>query len=103
MGSLWESGVDKLHGLSYNLYVAKNNSWDNKYQIASVMEYQNVNLIQQCYINTTDRSLSGEQMRRLVYQRWLRQIENNVFKSLNGNMHRKRCWTHQPKTYLNLC
>lgn len=100
MGFRCESGVDASRGLSYILYSAKNNSWDNRYQIARVVEYRQGKLFQQYYVISTDKSLSGEQMRRLAYQRW--QIENNGFKSLNRHVHSKRCWTHQPQAYLNL-
>ncbi len=44
------------------------------------------------WVVTTDESLTGEEMRELAHLRW--QIENNVFRRLNGLVNSKRCWTH---------
>ncbi len=44
------------------------------------------------WVVTTDESLTGEEMRELAHLRW--QIENNVFRRLNGLVRSKRCYTH---------
>ncbi len=44
------------------------------------------------WVVTTNESLTGEEMRELAHLRW--QIENNVFRRLNGLVRSKRCYTH---------
>lgn len=100
MGFVFEKGFDKKQHVSYTIYRARNNSLDNRYQIARVIERRGGKLLQQFYVITTDKELSGKEMRLLAHQRWY--IENNGFKSLNGHVHSKRCWSHDEKSALNL-
>lgn len=100
IGFSYEDGLDPSRNVSYRIYLAGNNSLDNRYQIARVKEYRHGHILQQFYVITTDKSLNGKEMRRLAHQRWY--IENDGFKSFNAHVHSKRCWTHQEKEYLNL-
>lgn len=100
MGFCCERGYDSSRDVSYTIYLAKNNSLDNRYQIARINEYRQKKLLGQFYAVTTDKTLNGKQLRQFAHQRW--SIENNGFKSFNAQVHSKRCWSHNDTEYLNL-
>lgn len=94
-------GYDPDHGISYTIYYCRNNSWDNRYQIAQVIEKSSAKgMMTPFYVITTDKSMKPQALRENGHKRWY--IENDGFKQLNAHLESKRCWSKQKTLLENL-
>ena len=100
MGFSQRRGKDNARGVSYTIYFARNNSYDNRFKIALIEEQEEGKLPSRFFVITTDKEMEPEQMRIGGHRRWC--IENNGFKDLNRHIQSKRYWTHDQKVRLNL-
>lgn len=93
MGFRQKQGRDSLRGVDYTIYQLRNNSWDNRYQIALVEEvrYKTGEVLAPFYVLSTDKTMSCERMRENGHKRWY--IENDGFKMLNAHLNSKRRWS----------
>jgi hypothetical protein len=101
MGFEHRRGVDKGSGIRYEIYYARHNSYDNRYQVARVVEsptrkVEGVGF----YVITTSGQLSAEEMRQYGHGRWC--IENDGFKMLNAHVESKRCWNKNETVLTNM-
>lgn len=96
MGFDRHSGYDQTRGVSYTIYRLRNNSWDNRYQIAQVLERSSSKgELPPFYVITTCKSMSPESLRENGHRRWY--IENDGFKLLNAHLNSKHCWCKDEK------
>jgi hypothetical protein len=86
-------GRDEQHKVDYTIYRLRNNSWDNRYQIALVEEtrYQCGEVLLPFYVITTLKTMTCEALRENGHKRWY--IENDGFKMLNAHLKSKRHWS----------
>lgn len=84
---------DEQREVDYSIYRLRNNSWDNRYQIALVEEtrYKTGEVLLPFYVITTSKLMSCEDMRENGHKRWY--IENDGFKMLNAHLKSKRRWS----------
>ncbi len=93
MGFERKQGRDEHRGVDYTIYRLRNNSWDNRYQIALVEEtrYKTGEVLLPFYVITTSKTMSCEDIRENGHKRWY--IENDGFKMLNAHLSSKRRWS----------
>ena len=93
MGFKREQGRDEHREVDYTIYRLRNNSWDNRYQIALIEEthYKTGEVLLPFYVITTSKSMACEEMRENGHKRWY--IENDGFKMLNAHLNSKRRWS----------
>lgn len=101
MGFCCKRGEDRAQQLSYLIYQMRNNSRDNRYQVAQVLETTaDGQALLPFYVFTTDKNMDAEPMRENGHSRWY--IENDGFKGLNAHLRSKRCRSHQDQVLQNL-
>ncbi len=96
-------GVDINRHLKYQVIATAGFSWQDipfKLKVAYVREeilkpIKGRPDVEEFWVITTDESLTAEDMRELAHKRW--EIENNVFKRLNGLVKSKRRNTHKAR------
>ena len=94
-------GYDQQRGVSYSIYRLRNNSWDNRYQIAQIWERSSTKgAMAPFYVITTCKSMGPESLRENGHKRWY--IENDGFKLLNAHLKSKRRWSKDEKLLENL-
>ncbi len=88
-----KQGCDEQRGVDYTIDRLRNNSWDNRYQIALIEEtrYNTGEVLPPFYVITTSKTMSCEEMRENGHKRWY--IENDGFKMLNAHLGSKRRWS----------
>ena len=93
MGFERKQGRDEHREVDYTIYRLRNNSWDNRYQIALIEEtrYKTGEVLLPFYVITTSKSMACEDMRENGHKRWY--IENDGFKMLNAHLNSKRRWS----------
>lgn len=101
MGFCCKRGEDRAQQLSYLIYQMRNNSRDNRYQVAQALETTaDGQALLPFYVFTTDKSMDAEPMRENGHKRWY--IENDGFKGLNAHLQSKRCRSHHDQALANL-
>lgn len=86
-------GYDERRRVSYTVYRLRNNSWDNRYQVALVLERSATKgVLAPFYVITTCKSMTAEALRDNGHKRWY--IENDGFKLLSAHLNSKRKWSH---------
>jgi hypothetical protein len=100
-GYQYEKGYDKYLGVNYTVRSIKRLDIDGNYKIAKVIEENPVNGKSNLfYVFTTDKEMSGNQMRKHGHGRWI--IENDGFKMMNELLWSKHKWFKEQKTSENL-
>jgi len=101
MGFECVTGEDKGKDLTYQIYSCRNNSFDNRYKVAKVVECKLKSGEERFfYVITTDKTLPSKEMREFAHDRWY--IENDGFKMLNAHLQSKRIWSKNDTVLSNL-
>lgn|GEM_PF-1958683 len=102
-GDIEEQGYDSQRLCSWSIQQTTGSFAGHPVQVIRLSEYypkRKTNRHVECWIITTDLSLSVQEIRKGAHLRW--QIENNVFKRISHLSGTKRFYFKDPRPFFNL-